>query len=60
MTLKNHTREQRVWNTQPDGGLIGLGRSPLQQDPLALLASLRVGHGHGGQQGVGVGVQRRS
>ena len=32
--------EQRVRNTQPDGGLIGLGRSPVQQDALAAAARL--------------------
>ena len=36
---------QRGWKRQPDGGLTGLGTSPLQDDPLA--AQLRVGHRDG-------------
>ena len=37
-------RGQRGWNRQPGGGSIGLGTSPVDDDPLAL-AAVRSGRG---------------
>ena len=42
--------QQRVWKRQPDGGLTGLGTSPLRMTRLRLPLGDRVGHGHGRQQ----------
>ena len=50
--------QHRVWKRHPDGGFAGEGTSPTQHDLLALAAQRRVGHRHGRQQRLGVGVGR--
>ena len=46
-----------MWKRQPDGGLIGLGTSPCEDDPLA--PRVRIGERHRREQRLGIGMQRR-
>ena len=47
-----------MWNRHPEGGLSGLGMSPLQDDPLAAVLLVGIGNRDRRKQRLGVGVRR--
>ena len=51
-------RGQRGWNTQPEGGLAGLGTSPSRMRRRRCALGARVGDRHRREQRLGVGVLR--